>query len=136
MLFITGMVESGKSTISNKIAKEKNATILALDWLTWSEVYKDNKFAMIILNDFYNICPKAKIAAQNNFWHREMLSKSEQLELKKQYSNFLIRYTIDNPNKLYIIEGIDIYNKINIHIFPYLNIFFIDTYKIFWHDNI
>ena len=66
MLFITGMVGSGKTTLSKKIANEENAIILSEDWLTWSEVYKNDKLAMKILNKFYKKCPQAKEAAINN----------------------------------------------------------------------
>ncbi len=70
LLFITGLVGAGKSTISKKISKKTNAIILSQDWLAWSEVYKDDKIAMSILSEFYKICPKAKNAAINDLWHK------------------------------------------------------------------
>lgn len=113
LLFITGMVGAGKSTISKEISAKYNATTLSQDWLAWSEVYKDNKIAMQVLDEFYKICPIAQNAATNNLWHRDLLSKKEQYEMKIEYNKFLIDYTLKNPNKLYIIEGIDIYKVID-----------------------
>ena len=109
LLFITGMVASGKTTISKKISNERNVTILSLDWLSWSEVYKKDKLAMKILNEFYKKCPKAKEAAINNLWHRKLLSKEEQRSLRIEYNKFLINYTLKHKNQLFIIEGIDVY---------------------------
>lgn len=34
LLFITGLVGAGKSTISKELSKEKEITILSQDWLT------------------------------------------------------------------------------------------------------
>ena len=114
LLFITGLVGAGKSTISKELSNEKEITILSQDWLTWSEVYSDDKIAMDILNKFYKTCPKAQEAAINNLWHKGLLSESEKNELRVKYNKFLIDYTKKNPNRLYIIEGIDIYKVINL----------------------
>ena len=114
LLFITGLVGAGKSTISKELSKEKEITILSQDWLTWSEVYSDDKIATDILNKFYKTCPKAQEAAINNLWHKNLLSKIEKNKIKTEYNNFLIDYTLKNPDKLYIIEGIDIYKVINL----------------------
>lgn len=114
LLFVTGMVGAGKTTLSKKIANEKNAIILSQDWLTWSEVYKENKLAMKILNEFYKKCPKAKEAAKNNLWHRKLLSIKEQKKIRTEYNKFLIDYTKKNSKQLFIIEGIDIYRIIDL----------------------
>lgn len=68
---------------------------------------------MKILDKFYKICPEADIAAKNNLWHREMLNKEERQKIRKDYNNFLIHYSLNNPNKLFIIEGIDIYKVLS-----------------------
>lgn len=113
LLFITGLVGSGKSTIAKQISREKNAIILSQDWLAWSEVYKDDKIAVDILNKFYKICPKAKEAAINDLWHRGLLNTTERNEIREKYNRFLVEYATENPNNLYIIEGIDIYKVID-----------------------
>lgn len=114
LLFITGMVGSGKTTLSKKIANEENAIILSEDWLTWSEVYKNDKLAMKILNKFYKKCPQAKEAAINNLWHKQLLSNEEQRKIRTEYNKFLIDYTLKNQKKLFIIEGIDVYRIIDL----------------------
>lgn len=114
LLFITGMVGSGKTTLSKKIANEENAIILSEDWLTWSEVYKNDKLAMKILNEFYKKCPQAKEAAINNLWHKQLLSIEEQRKIRTEYNKFLIDYTLKNQKKLFIIEGIDVYRIIDL----------------------
>lgn len=113
LLFITGMVGAGKSTISKEIAKNKNAIILSQDWLCWSEVYKDDEFANEILDEFYKQCPKAREAAKGNCWHTKKLSLEERNELRYKYNEFLINYSLKNKNNLYIIEGIDVYTTIS-----------------------
>lgn len=112
LLFVTGMVGAGKSTISREISKKYNSKILSQDWLGWSEVYKDDKFANEILDEFYTICPKAKEAALNNYWHTNQLSKSERSDIRIAYNQFLIDYAKKHPENLYIIEGIDVYKAI------------------------
>lgn len=112
LLFITGLVGAGKSTIAKEISKRKNSIILSQDWLAWSEVYKDDKIASGILNEFYKKCPKAKYAATNDLWHKDLLSKLEKNEIRVNYNKFLIEYAEKNPKNLYIIEGIDIYKVI------------------------
>lgn len=114
LLFITGLVGSGKSTIAKQISREKTAIILSQDWLAWSEVYKDDKIAMDILNEFYKICPKAKDAAINDLWHKGLLNAIERNDIREKYNEFLVEYSIKNPNNLYIIEGIDVYKVINL----------------------
>ena len=89
LLFITGLVGAGKSTISKELSKEKEITILSQDWLTWSEVYSDDKIAMDILNKFYKTCPKAQEAAINNLWHKNLLSKIEKM---MEYINSIFYY--------------------------------------------
>lgn len=113
LLFVTGLVGSGKSTIAKKMAKEKEITILSQDWLSWSEVYTNDKVAMEVLNEFYKICPRARELADNNLWHKDFLSKKEKNKIRVEYNKFLIDYTLKNHNKLYIIEGIDIYRVID-----------------------
>ena len=114
LLFITGLVGAGKSTISKELSKEKEITILSQDWLAWSEVYADDKIAMNILSEFYKICPRAQEAAINNLWHKDLLTEIEKNKIRTEYNDFLIEYTLKNPDKLYIIEGIDIYKVINL----------------------
>lgn len=113
LLFITGMVGAGKSTISKEISSKYNATILSQDWLAWSEVYKDDKLAMKILDDFYQIYPEAEIAAKDNLWHKDMLSDEQRKRIRNEYNNFLINYSLKDRENLYIIEGIDVYKAIN-----------------------
>lgn len=115
LLFVTGMVGAGKSTISKEIASKKGAIILSQDWLSWSEVYKDDKLANEILKEFYKKCPVAKEAAEKNWWHKNMMTKLERDSIRKQYNKFLIEYTSKKVDKLYIIEGIDIYRVISPH---------------------
>lgn len=113
LLFVTGMVGAGKSTISREIAKNRNAIILSQDWLGWSEVYKDDEFANEVLYEFYKQCPKAEEAAKGNYWHMKKMSLKECNELRNKYNEFLISYSLKNKNNLYIIEGIDVYKVIS-----------------------
>lgn len=113
LLFVTGLVGAGKSTISKEIARNKNVIILAEDWLTWSEVYKEDKFANKILNEFYKQCPRAEEVTKKNYWRAKKLSLEEDNELRSKYNEFLINYALKNENNLYIIEGKDIYRIIS-----------------------
>lgn len=115
LLFITGMVGAGKSTIARKMATEKKVTILSQDWLGWSEVYTNDELAMSILKEFYKTCPKAQIAAENNYWHRNILNPEERNEIRREYNCFLIDYALKRPNELFIIEGIDVYKVIKLN---------------------
>lgn len=115
LLFVTGMVGAGKSTISREISKKYHAIALSQDWLGWSEVYKDDVFANEILNEFYVTCPEAKEAAANNYWRTNKLSKSERNDIRIKYNLFLIDYANRHPENLYIIEGIDVYKAISPH---------------------
>lgn len=113
LLFVTGLVGAGKSTISKQIAQSKNAMILSQDWLGWSEEYKEDKLANEILAEFYKQVPKAQEAAKKNYWHANKLSTEERNELRYKYNEFLINYSLKNKDNLYIIEGIDVYKVIS-----------------------
>ena len=110
LLFITGMVGAGKSTISKEISAKYNATTLSQDWLAWSEVYEKDNLATSVLNEFYQLYPEARIASIENKWHENKLTLEEKFDLKKKYNNFLVNYAKKDSNNLYIIEGIDVYN--------------------------
>lgn len=110
LLFITGLVGSGKSTIAKDISAKKEVVILSQDWLAWSEVYEKDNLATSVLNEFYQLYPEARIASIENKWHENKLTLEEKFDLKKKYNNFLVDYAKKDPNNLYIIEGIDVYN--------------------------
>ena len=110
LLFITGLVGSGKSTIAKDICAKKEVVILSQDWLAWSEVYEKDNLATSVLNEFYQLYPEARIASIENKWHENKLTLEEKFDLKKKYNNFLVNYAKKDPNNLYIIEGIDVYN--------------------------
>ena len=112
LLFITGLVGSGKSTLAKKIAKEKKAIILEQDYLYGFNIPENDKVIKRILSGFYKSFPFAKEVIEKDLWKKKAINLEQDIELKRKYNDYLISYAMNNKDKLFIIEGVDVFKII------------------------
>lgn len=106
---VTGLSGSGKSYLSKELAKNNNASIFQPEWLKHSkhtsEEFKPLLDSFIKLHNIQDYV--------SNKWNN---SKTEdENELFKKYINLFILYFFENidPDKNYIIEGLQLFTLID-----------------------
>lgn len=103
-LYITGLSGSGKTSLTYNIARHYNANVIGLDHVFG---HKD-----LLEIDDIELPPGLKIIKKfysnpaNLF---DTTDKSIFIKNLKKFMNYMMDYMSHNPNKLFIIEGIDIY---------------------------
>lgn len=103
ILFITGTAGSGKTTLADRLAKENNAEVIHLDYVSiacikgseWINNKKPsvNESVHLLDKEFVNSNPNLK-------WSN--MTESEQEETMQMYLEWLVKRCTD---KLYIVEG-------------------------------
>ena len=109
ILLVTGLSGSGKSYLSRQLAEKYNAVIFQPEWLKHTKHITDE--CRHILDSFFELHPDIVTLAKNK-WNN---AKSEDdNELFKKYINlfFLHFLRVKNPNKLYIVEGLQLFTLI------------------------
>ena len=109
ILLVTGLSGSGKSYLSRQLAEKYNAVIFQPEWLKHTKHITDE--CRHILDSFFELHPDIVTLAKNK-WNN---AKSEDdNELFKKYINlfFLHFLQVKNPNKLYIVEGLQLFTLI------------------------
>ena len=118
ILLITGLSGSGKSYLSQQLAKKYNATVFQPEWLKHTKhITEECKY---ILNSFFETYPDIVNLAKNK-WNN--VRQEDKNELFKKYINlfFLHFLKVKDPNKLYIVEGLQLFTLIdfdNIKYYP------------------
>lgn len=113
-LLVTGLSGSGKSTYTETLAQQYNATIITLDG--FSQIYKDNKineYTRSLIYDFIKINPNLKEELKGDFWHKQKLNNFEKYKRWNiLFFEFLIKNIMDKE-QLFIIEGTQIFMTID-----------------------
>lgn len=107
---ITGLVGSGKSTLANELSKKYDAIILRQDILGWSDCYTDD-LSKHIINLFLSKFPETEDYFTKKLW-REIGAIDKELKLfyNIEFEKLLIEYARMHTDKLFIIEGINIFS--------------------------
>lgn len=100
ILYVTGLSGSGKTTLAEKYEKEYNAEMFEFDGIEHN--YDSSKSN--ILNKLKDKFPKYREIINKKSYKNLMTSD----EMGKMY-RFVIKEMHDNPNVLYILEGIQIF---------------------------
>lgn len=108
VLLVTGFSGSGKTTLAAKLAKKYNCTHYEIDCLTFylfgdmtREDALGNEDGLVAFIDLKNL-PQYK--------DYNSLSKSQIVELIREYIKFLIEWCKNKKDQKFIIEGLQIYN--------------------------
>lgn len=80
ILFITGLVGSGESTLAWELGKKYNAVVIIQDFLAWSDCYNSGE-CLFFVNLFQRKYPETKEYFKNNAWRKDILTKN----LKDEY---------------------------------------------------
>ncbi len=114
ILIVTGLSGSGKSYLSKKIAEKYGAEIFQPEWLIHSK--HASPTGKEFLNGFLDIHPEIKDLVQNK-WNNCKVEDENQL--LKKYINLFFRYFLENKSseKLYIVEGLQIFTLIDFDLF-------------------
>jgi hypothetical protein len=113
ILYITGLSGSGKSTLAEKMESEHNAEMFELDG--FENNYDSSKSKLI---EKFKIAYPKYAKDLDDKW-KTVLSKhsgfsEEFYDAFILFLNFIKKEMYDNPKKLYIIEGVQIYQMIPI----------------------
>lgn len=110
ILFITGLVGSGKSTLSRKMGEKYNATAITQDFLFWSDFY-DSEECDLFVTMFQKLYPETIDYFKNNEWRKNNLSSEEKNIYRKKFDKMIVDYASKHKDKLFIYEGCDLFCK-------------------------
>lgn len=110
VLIVTGLSGSGKSYCADQIAKEYGATHFQIEWLIHTKHITEE--CSFILNSFFEKHPEIVELAKNK-WNN--CKNEDENDLLKEYINkFFIHFLeVKDPNKLYIVEGLQLFTLID-----------------------
>ena len=113
ILLVTGLSGSGKSYLSNKLAQQTGASIFQPEWLIhYKHVSAEFK---PLLDKFIAKYSDIKPLVDCK-WNNQKIEDNN--ELLKKYINLLLEYFLQNidPNKKYIIEGLQLFTLIDFNL--------------------
>ncbi len=110
-IYVTGLSGSGKSYLAARISAKYEAELIHLDWLKHEKYAKGD--AKIFLEKFKKEFPET-IAFIQNKWNNS--KRDDRNEIYIKYMNLFHSFVLDNlnENKLYIIEGVQIFSLLDI----------------------
>lgn len=114
VLFITGLSGSGKTTISNSLAKKYNATIFSLDCLgSYYSSKFDNTLIKDITSDFFKLNTNIHNIIKNGKYMDLKLNHFENyVKYNKEYINYIYKYCLAHRENNFIIEGTQLFMTI------------------------
>lgn len=115
LLFITGLVGSGKSTTARKLGEKYNAIVVIQDFLAWSDCY-DNNECTFFVNLFQEKYPETKEYFTKNEWRKNHLTSKQKEDYRKKFDKMVVEYAKDNPEKNFIYEGSDLFCKSDVNL--------------------
>lgn len=110
ILYITGLSGSGKTTISEEYSKKYNAEVFELDLMDYKyEETFENRFIIKAFKKF----PKYKVLINKSIGHSFNFENEQDyidfIKVKKEALNYIIDLMKKEKNKLFIVEGIQIF---------------------------
>lgn len=111
LLFITGLVGAGKSTVGKQIAKKYNAVYICQDWFAWKDKYTE-ELCNELHKELQKRYPETKeYVVKNAFRRKDILSKEQRRFYLREFENIIKENTVKHPNQLFVYEGSDIFLK-------------------------
>lgn len=107
ILYITGLSGSGKTTLTNELCDKYNAIWVEMDLIENNHFFK----TMTNFNDGDKIL-KQYFDKYGYTDSSKMLDKELTVQFRNVY-NWLLTYAKNNPNKLLILEGIQVYTQLH-----------------------
>ena len=110
IVLVMGLSGSGKSYLSNQLAEKHKATTFQLEWLIHSKHTSEE--CKYILDTFLQQHPEI-IENVDNKWNN--CKSEDQNDLLKEYINkfFLHFLEMRDPNKLYVVESLQLFTLID-----------------------
>ncbi len=110
ILLITGLSGSGKSHLSKEIAKEYNAIHFQVEWLIHKSHVSDE--CKYILDSFLDKYPSI-VPLVDSKWDNVKVEDNN--KLLKHYMNLFFKHFLEvkDPNKAYIVEGLQLFTLID-----------------------
>ena len=113
ILLVTGLSGSGKSYLSNQLALQTGASVFQPEWLIHYK-YTSPEFKPL-LDQFIDKYSDIKPLVESKWSNAKTEDKNQ---LLKKYINLLVEYFLKkaDPNKQYIIEGLQLFTLIDFDI--------------------
>ena len=107
VLFVTGIFGAGKTYVGRQYSKNLGAIHINQDWLGWAESYhcEHSKFFNKM---FQNLYPGSKKYFDKNSKNYQK-HKAKRCEYRVLWDSMIVGYAKKNPNKLFVLEGSDLY---------------------------
>lgn len=110
ILLVTGLSGSGKSFLTNELQKKYNAHTFQVEWLKHhTHISEECEY---ILDTFLKKYPQIKNCVKNKW---DNTRREDNNPLFKEYINLFFKHFLEvkDPNKLYIVEGIQLFSLID-----------------------
>ncbi|MCL2629802.1 MAG: hypothetical protein FWD33_03940 [Alphaproteobacteria bacterium] len=111
VLFVTGIFGAGKTYTGQQYSKNFGAIHISQDWLGWAECY-DCKHSRLFKKMFYDLYPTSKKYFDKNSKNYQKY-KTNRIKFRPLWDDMIVRYAKKNPNKLFVLEGSDLYSHSN-----------------------
>lgn len=114
ILFITGLVGPGKSTLAKELGKKYSATVITQDFLAWSD-HNNSQGCTFFVNLFQELHPETINYFKNNEWRKRNLTVEEKNDYIRKFDKMVVDYVKENKDGLFIYEGSDLFCKSDIN---------------------
>jgi len=114
VLFITGIFGAGKTYLGKHFAETLGAIHINQDWLGWSECY-DCETSKFFLAMFRALYPESIKCYDKQSPHYDNL-RIERRKYRPLFDKMIVDYAKENTDKLFVLEGSDLYYHSDISI--------------------
>ena len=113
LCFITGHGGSGKSTMGEYMAKDKNIEHVEMDDVIWCWRYINKPFEQgSMLESFFTTGPGKKYFGTSKQEMRNIFSNYDE-DIIREFMDFVYKFAKNHKNKKYAIEGVQLFLYIN-----------------------
>jgi len=108
VLFVTGIFGSGKTYTGRQYAKTSGAIHVTQDWLGWAECY-NCEYSRFFNKMFYDAYPESKKYFDKDSKNHQKY-KAERRKYRILWDDMIVKHANKNPDKLFVLEGSDLYS--------------------------